>query len=179
MFYSTTYESPIGLLTLGSDGESLCGLWLAGQKYHGGTIPEAMEPDDGAAPFAQTRAWLDDYFAGKIPTIESLPLRPIGSDFRQTVWRILTKIPYGQVTTYGAIAEQVAREQGKDHMASLAVGGAVSHNPISIIIPCHRVVGADGSLTGYAGGIARKVQLLELEGVDMSRLYVPKKGTAL
>lgn len=179
MYFSTTYDSPVGTLTLCSDGENLCGLWIEGQKYHGATIPEAMVPRDDAEPFPQTRAWLDGYFAGRQPAIGDLPLRPIGSDFRQRVWRILTQIPYGQTTTYGAIAQQVAAEEGKDHMASLAIGGAVGHNPISIIIPCHRVVGSDGSLTGYAGGIERKMALLELEGVDMGRLYVPKKGTAL
>ena len=179
MYFSTEYDSPVGKLTLASDGESICGLWLEGQKYHGGTIPEAMMPDDGAAAFAEMRAWLDAYFAGKRPAITDVPLAPIGSEFRQIVWRILTEIPYGEVTTYGEIAKQVAAEQGKDHTAALAVGGAVGHNPISIIIPCHRVVGADGSLTGYAGGLAKKTWLLEHEGVDMSRLYTPTKGTAL
>ena len=179
MYFSTIYPSPVGDLTLASDGEALCGLWLAGQKYHGGTISEALVPDDSAAGFDEARAWLDRYFAGEKPAISELKLAPIGGEFRQRVWRILTEIPYGQVTTYGDIAKQVARETGRDHMASLAIGGAVGHNPISIIIPCHRVVGASGSLTGYAGGIGKKVWLLEHEGVDMTRLFVPKKGTAL
>lgn len=178
MYYSATYESPVGELTLCSDGESILGLWLEGQKYHGGTIPEAMVPGSPAV-FSEAKAWLDDYFAGKKPEISRLPLAPIGSEFRQIVWRILTEIPYGDVTTYGEIGKQVASELGKDHMASLAIGGAVGHNPVSIIIPCHCVVGADGSLTGYAGGLKKKIWLLEHEGVDMAKLYVPKKGTAL
>ena len=101
------------------------------------------------------------------------------SDFRQAVWRVLTEIPYGETITYGEIGRLVAQRQGKKTMASLAVGGAVGHNPISIIVPCHRVVGADGSLTGFAGGLDKKIWLLEHEGVDMSRLYRPAKGTAL
>lgn len=179
MYYSTRYNSPVGTLTLASDGKSLCGLWLDGQKYHGATLPSMPVEDDSAKPFADARSWLDAYFAGENPPIDRVPLAPIGSDFRQRVWRILTEIPYGQTTSYGAIAKQVAQETGRAHMASLAVGGAVGHNPISIIIPCHRVVGADGSLTGYAGGLERKIALLQLEGVDMDRLYRPKTGTAL
>lgn len=181
MFYSAEYASPVGRLTLCSNGAALNGLWLEGQKYHGGTIPEAMTPCDGSATpvFRQAFDWLDAYFAGKRPAIGDLPLAPIGTDFRQIVWRILTEIPYGEVTTYGEIARQVAREQGKECMASLAVGGAVGHNPISIIIPCHRVVGADGSLTGYAGGLDKKIWLLTHEGYDMTRTYRPAKGTAL
>lgn len=177
MFYCTEYSSPVGTLTLASDGTALCGLWLDGQKYHGGTIPETMGRNDDAAPFAQTRQWLDDYFAGKQPDPAVLPLAPIGSEFRQAVWRKLLEIPYGQTTTYGDIACALKEERGK--ASALAVGGAVGHNPISIIIPCHRVVGADGSLTGYAGGLERKIRLLELEGAPMERFYVPKKGTAL
>ena len=177
MFYSTTYESPVGTLTLASNGEALCGLWLDGQKYHGGTIPESMTHDDDAPAFAEARTWLDAYYAGERPAIADVPLAPIGSEFQQIVWHILTEIPYGELTTYGRIAEQVRATRGR--ASALAVGGAVGHNPISIIIPCHRVVGADGSLTGYAGGLTRKIWLLEHEGVDMTKLYRPKKGTAL
>ena len=177
MFYSAEYDSPVGTLTLASDGAALCGLWLDGQKYHGDTLPEAPVPRDDAPAFAETRRWLDAYFAGEHPAISDVPLAPIGSEFRQIVWRILTEIPYGELTTYGQIAERVRTIRGR--ASALAVGGAVGHNPISIIIPCHRVVGADGSLTGYAGGLKRKTWLLEHEGVDMSQLYAPKKGTAL
>ena len=177
MYYYSEYESPVGTLTIASDGAAVCGLWLDGQKYHGGTIPEDMQRDDDAAGFAELRDWLDAYFAGKRPSVESVPLAPIGSEFRQAVWQKLLEIPYGEVTTYGEIAQALKAERGK--ASALAVGGAVGHNPISIIIPCHRVVGSDGSLTGYAGGIKRKTWLLEHEGVDMDKLYAPKKGTAL
>lgn len=179
MYYSTEYESPVGTLTLASDGSAICGLWLEGQKYHGGTIPEAMVPDEDAAAFDAMRTWLDDYFAGRKPPIGNVPLAPIGSEFQRLVWQLLTEIPYGETTTYGRLAQQVKERRSGKGTAALAVGGAVGHNPISIIIPCHRVVGADGSLTGYAGGLARKLQLLQHEGVDTTRLYTPTRGTAL
>ncbi|MBQ9042402.1 MAG: methylated-DNA--[Eggerthellaceae bacterium] len=177
MYYMTEYASPVGTLTLASDGEAVCGLWLDGQKYHGNTVPGPMARDDGAGGFAELRTWLDAYFEGEKPSADDVPLAPIGSDFRQAVWSKLLAIPYGETTTYGAIADELRAERGK--ASALAVGGAVGHNPISIIIPCHRVVGSDGSLTGYAGGIARKTWLLEHEGADMARFYAPKHGTAL
>lgn len=179
MYYSTTYQSPLGTITLASDGEALIGLWNDGQKYHGGTITEEMTPKDDLPVFDAAKKWLDRYFAGEKPAIAELPLAPIGSDFRQDVWKILCQIPYGEVVTYGDIARKMAANSSKKSMSSQAVGGAVGHNPISIIIPCHRVVGADGSLTGYAGGISAKIKLLELEGADMKGLFVPAKGTAL
>lgn len=120
---------------------------------------------------------MEDYFAGKKPDLSRLSLAPIGGEFRQQVWRILTEIPYGELTTYGNIAKEVAKRMGKDRMSAQAVGGAVGHNPISIIIPCHRVIGSNKSLTGYAGGIEKKVDLLKHEGVDMTGLFIPKKGT--
>lgn len=177
MYFYSEYESPVGTLTIASDGAAICGLWLDGQKYHGGTIPEDMTRDDEAEGFSELRAWLDDYFADKNPPIDSVPLAPIGSEFRQAVWQKLIEIPYGQLRSYGDIAAEIEEERGK--ASALAVGGAVGHNPISIIIPCHRVVGSDGSLTGYAGGLERKVWLLEHEGVAMDGLYVPTRGTAL
>lgn len=179
MYYSTIYVSPIGIMTLASDGENLVGLWNEGQKYHGGTVPEPLEEKDDLAVFDQTKKWLDRYFANEKPEISALSLAPRGKEFRQSVWEILCDIPYGEVTTYGEIAKKMAIRLGKAKMSAQAVGGAVGHNPISIIIPCHRVVGSDGSLTGYAGGIDMKVKLLELEGVDMTKLYIPKRGTAL
>lgn len=177
MHYSTEYESPLGVLTLASDGNAICGLWIEGQKYHGDTVAEPLVHNDDAPAFDAMRAWLDAYFAGGNPPIAGVPLAPIGTDFRHAVWRILCEIPYGETTSYGEIAQQLKAERGR--ASALAVGGAVGHNPISIIIPCHRVVGADGSLTGYAGGLAKKTWLLEHEGVDMKRLYMPKRGTAL
>ncbi|MDL2287902.1 methylated-DNA--[protein]-cysteine S-methyltransferase [Oscillospiraceae bacterium OttesenSCG-928-F05] len=181
MYYSAYYPSPVGDLTLACDGEgkALVGLWIAGQKYFGGTLPEAMTPGEDIPLFKTVKNWLDRYFAGETPAISELPLAPIGTAFRQEVWRILQSIPYGQVMTYGGIAAVMAEKMGRKTMSGQAVGGAVGHNPISIIIPCHRVIGADGSLTGFAGGIKTKMQLLKLEGVDMSGMFVPKKGTAL
>ncbi|MDR1158247.1 MAG: methylated-DNA--[protein]-cysteine S-methyltransferase [Oscillospiraceae bacterium] len=179
MYCSCEYQSPIGKLTLASDGEKLVGLWIDGQKYHGDTLPEKAAEQDGIPVFNKTKDWLDRYFAGKMPNASELPLAPIGGAFRQGVWEVLRSIPYGKVTTYGDIAKQMAATANKATMSAQAVGGAVGHNPISIIIPCHRVVGSNGSLTGYAGGIATKVKLLAFEGVDMSTLFVPQKGTAL
>ncbi|MDR2016444.1 MAG: methylated-DNA--[protein]-cysteine S-methyltransferase [Burkholderiales bacterium] len=179
MYYSTNYPSPIGTITLACNGDHLVGLWLDGQKYHGGTIPEEMAKNNDMPVFSAAKKWLDRYFASKKPDISELPLAPIGSEFRQRVWRILCEIPYGKVITYGDIAQKMAVKMNKKSMSSQAVGGAVGHNPISIIIPCHRVVGSNGSLTGYAGGVRAKIKLLELEDVDMSRLFVPTSGTAL
>lgn len=124
------------------------------------------------------KRWLTIYFSGREPDFIP-PLHIIGSTFQLAVWEILRKIPYGKTTTYGEIAKTIARQQGLPRMSAQAVGGAVGHNEISIIIPCHRVVGTNGSLTGYAGGIDKKVKLLNLEKADMTKLFVPKKGTAL
>ncbi len=179
MFYKTDCNSPVGVITLGSDGGNLVGLWMTGQKYFGDTVKGEMRPNDDLPVFQQTKAWLDRYFNREKPEISELPLAPAGGEFRQAVWRILCEIPYGQVMTYGKIAEKIARRRGLKRMSAQAVGGAVGHNPISLIIPCHRVVGADGSLTGYSGGLDKKIKLLEFEGVDMSKLYRPKKETAL
>ena len=179
MYYSTIYSSPVGLLTLACDGDHLAGLWMEGQKYFGDTIPAAMVEKNDVPVFKKAKKWLDIYFAGGKPAISELPLAPIGGAFRQGVWDILCEIPYGKVITYGDTAKKMAAKMNKKAMSSQAVGGAVGHNPISIIIPCHRVVGANGSLTGYSGGIGKKIKLLELEGVDMSGLFTPDKGTAL
>jgi len=173
MFYSTTYSSPLGKITLACDGANLAGLWFEGQKYFGASIPEKMTKSDDIPVFAAAKNWLDRYFAGGKPAVSELPLAPIGSEFRQKVWKMLCEIPYGEVTTYSGIAKKMAVKMKKESMSSQAVGSAVGHNPISIIIPCHRVVGANGSLTGYAGGIDKKIKLLELEGVDMPRLFSP------
>jgi methylated-DNA-[protein]-cysteine S-methyltransferase len=167
----------VGLITLASDGGSLAGLWIEGQKYHGGI--SGMTENGDVPVFTAAKKWLDRYFAGERPVVSELPLAPAGSTFRQEVWRILCEIPYGKVVTYGNIAKKMAAKMNRESMSSQAAGGAVGHNPLSIIIPCHRVVGSNGSLTGYAGGIATKIKLLEREGVDMSSLFVPKSGTAL
>lgn len=179
MYFSSEYPSPVGRITLASDGKHLVGLWIEGQKYFQGTVKEEMKIKNDLPLFRDVKNWLDQYFSGGKPAISQLPLRPAGGEFRQGVWEILCEIPYGTVITYGEIAKRMAEKMGRTNMSSQAVGGAVGHNPISIIIPCHRVVGTKGSLTGYAGGISTKVKLLEHEGVDMSHFYVPEKGTAL
>lgn len=161
MQYINYFESPLGTLTMASDGEALTGLWFVGQKYYGATLgTEYMEAN--LPIFIETKRWLDCYFAGQKPNFTP-KLAPMGSEFRQQVWAILQTIPYGSTLTYSEIAAQIVKARGVAKMSAQAVGGAVGHNPISIIIPCHRVVGANGSLTGYAGGIDRKIALLEIE----------------
>ena len=174
--FTTTLPSPLGPLTLASDGAAITGLWLAGQKYFASTLDIHASPAPDLPVFGQAAAWLTAYFTGA-PLPAMPPLAPSGSPFRQAVWALLGEIPYGATTTYGALA-QALRARGIA-AAPQAVGGAVGHNPISLLIPCHRVVGADGSLTGYAGGVEKKRFLLELEGADLTGLYVPKTGTAL
>lgn len=160
MLYTAYYDAPIGKFLLAERNGRLIGLWMEGQKYY----PELTENEWKETPvLKQTADWLDRYFRGEHPIIDELPLAPEGSEFRQQVWKILCEIPCGQTTTYGQIARQLALRQGKQTMSAQAVGGAVGHNPISVIIPCHRVVGSDGSLTGYAGGTERKQWLLEFE----------------
>lgn len=173
MFDITNYSSPIGNLRLAADRESLVGLWLEGQKYYEYTVKGKTQENDHSAVLEQAKSWLDRYFSGEKPAISDLSLAPIGSGFRLSVWEILCRIPYGQVMTYGEIAKEMAAKLGKSSMSSQAVGNAVGHNPISIIIPCHRVIGFNGSLTGYAGGLDKKIWLLEHEGADMSRLFIP------
>ena len=170
-YYRTTIESPIGKITLGSDGESLVGLWTDGQRHFGDTVPNEMFLNDNLDVFTITKEWLNRYFDGRKPQISELPLAPIGGVFRQTVWKMLTEIPYGEVITYGDLAQKIAKQRGIERMSAQAVGGAVGRNPISIIIPCHRVVGANGNLTGFSGGIQMKLQLLQHEGVDIKRFY--------
>ena len=153
---------------------------MEGQKYFGASMPAGTVVENPQHPLIQQAyRWLDKYFAGKKPAISDLPLKPQGSEFRHVIWKLLCDIPYGQTSTYGELATKAAKILGKDHMASLAVGGAVGHNPISIIVPCHRVVGANGSLTGYAGGLDKKIALLAHEGIDTEQLFRPTKGTAL
>ena len=155
MIYTYKYKSPLGRILLAADEIGLTGLWFEGQKYFGNTLPDKHIPQETEI-LTEAKKWLDVYFSGEEPKFTP-PLHPDGSTFRQAVWKILLQIP----------------------MSAQAVGGAVGHNEISIIIPCHRVIGTNGSLTGYAGGIDRKLSLLELEHADMSYLFVPKKGTAL
>ena len=164
------------VVVLAADEVGLVGLWFEGQKYFANTLPVGHCAQTTPI-LAEAKRWLDIYFAGKEPDFLP-PLHPVGSSFQQSVWKILLTVPYGQTITYGDIARQLAAQQG-GRVSAQAVGGAVGHNKVSIIIPCHRVVGANGSLTGYAGGIDKKIKLLELEHADMSRLFIPKKGAAL
>ena len=173
MIFVQHYDSPLGGILLAADGIGLRGLWFDGQKYLARDLPAECIGQDTPA-LAEARRWLDIYFAGSQPDFLP-PLHPVGTAFRQSVWEILLQIPYGRTTTYGEIARQLAEKQGLARMSAQAVGGAVGHNPISLIIPCHRVVGASGSLIGYAGGVERKIQLLKLEGTDCIKLFVPKK----
>lgn len=169
--YTCTYHSALGNILLAADEIGLTGLWFVGQKYFANTLPtEQIEQETPI--LAQAKEWLDVYFSGKEPDFTPL-LHPFGSPFRQAVWQILLQIPYGQTITYGEIAKQMAKLQNRPHMSAQAVGGAVGHNGVSIIIPCHRVVGTNGSLTGYAGGIEKKIALLELEHADVSRFFIP------
>lgn len=179
MLYSTRYSSPLGEMLLASDGDNIVGLWLEGQKYYCDTITENIAEKENLPVFSNAKNWLDRYFSGLRPAVSELSVAPAGSEFRRAVWKILCEIAYGEVTTYGEIAKKAADRMNKTRVSAQAVGGAVGHNPVSIIIPCHRVVGANGSLTGYAGGITNKAKLLAHEGVDLSRLFVPAKGTAL
>ena len=177
MIYTGTYQSPLGGILLAADEIGLTGLWFEGQKYFAHTLTGEQISKETPV-LAEAKKWLDLYFSGKEPNFIP-PLHPAGSPFRQAVWKLLLEIPYGQTTTYGEIARQLAEKQGRPRIAAQAVGGAVGHNKISIIIPCHRVVGTNGSLTGYAGGIDKKVKLLEWEHTDMTGLFVPREGTAL
>ena len=173
MRYLSHYASPLGGITLASDGEALTGLWFDGQRRFGaGLSPEAAAAH--LPVFALAARWLDDYFAGRAPDFTP-PLHLQDTAFRVTVWEALRTIPRGQTATYGALAAAVAAQLGRPGVGARAVGGAVGRNPISLIIPCHRVVGADGALTGYAGGLERKLRLLRLEGADLSRLRLPAR----
>lgn len=174
--YIGHYDSPLGGITLACDEEGLTGLWFDGQKYFGGEILKGEDfehPEAGTGAgrkkeaerppvLEETSRWLDMYFSGREPEFTP-PLHLTGSDFRLAVWDLLLQIPYGQTATYKELAARIAGQRGLGTMSAQAVGGAVSHNPVSVIVPCHRVLGTDGSLTGYAGGIDKKISLLTLE----------------
>lgn len=177
MTYTYHYQSPLGGITLSSNGTELTGLWFDGQKYFGDTLSKKYE-EKSLPVFELSVRWLDIYFSGEAPDFTP-PLCMQTTPFRKAVWEIMLTIPFGETMTYGEIADRIANQKGLSKMSAQAVGGAVGHNSISLIIPCHRVVGTNGSLTGYAGGIEKKVQLLKLEKTDMSSFFVPKKGTAL
>lgn len=177
MQYTTTFQSPLGGILLAADEAGLTGLWFDGQIYYADRL--GQEHEEKALPVLErTKQWLALYFSGKEPDFMP-PIHMSGSPFRLAVWESLRQIPYGETTTYGELARRIAEEKGLPRMSAQAVGGAVGHNPISLIVPCHRVVGADGSLTGYAGGLEKKSWLLMLEGAAMDGQFIPAKGRAL
>ena len=161
MQYTGHYQSPLGNILLAADDTGLTGLWFEGQKYFARCLDREHEEKE-ISLFKDVKKWLDIYFSGKEPGFP-VPLHFMGTDFQKEVWKILCSIPYGRTVTYGEIAKQIAAGRGIPSMSAQAVGGAVGHNEISIIVPCHRVVGTNGSLTGYAGGIDRKRKLLKME----------------
>ncbi len=171
MQYLNKYESPLGQMIMTADDVGLCGLWFANPKYVAlyGSLQEKDLPI-----FADTKRWLDEYFAGREPDF-TLPRHLIGTGFQVRVWEILCGIPYGKTMTYGEIAKILAKESGIEKMSAQAVGGAVGSNNISIIVPCHRVVGANGNLTGYAAGLDKKIALLKLEKAFSDKFYLPQK----
>ena len=168
MQYISRYHSPMGGILLAGDGNGLTGLWFEGQKYFARHLDKEQEERE-IPLFELAKGWLDVYFSGREPDF-SVPLHLMGTAFQKEVWEILRSIPYGHTMTYGEIAKQLAEKRGLPHMSAQGVGGAVGRNPSSILVPCHRVVGADGSLTGYAGGIDKKGRLLKLEGVDAGHI---------
>ena len=168
MEYTHHYVSPLGGITLASDGEALTGLWFDGQRYFADTL-DSQHKEKSLPVFEEADRWLDVYFSGKAP--EFTPkLRLKTTEFRKAVWQVMLTIPFGQTMTYGEIAAIIAKQKGISHMSAQAVGGAVGHNAITLIIPCHRVVGAKGDLTGYAGGIDKKAKLLMLEKAEIPGL---------
>ncbi len=172
MQYTDHYKSPLGNILLAADDYGLTGVWFEGQKHFGLYLDKNAEPE--AFPlFADVKKWLDIYFSGKNPGFQ-LPLHFTGTPFQNKVWQILCSIPYGRTATYGGIAKQLAPESPSGRMSAQAVGGAVGRNPISVIVPCHRVVGANGSLTGYAGGVSKKIALMKLENICMNNFFIPE-----
>ena len=176
MQYISHYSSPLGTILLAADEIGLTGLWFEGQKYFALYLDKEHEEKE-LPVLKQAKTWLDIYFSGREPDFK-VPLHFTGTDFQNEVWEILYSIPYGQTTTYGEIAKRLAASRGLKRMSAQAVGGAVGRNEISIIAPCHRVVGSSGSLTGYAGGIDKKIELLKLEGAWKKEYFVPKHSTA-
>ena len=160
--YYCTYESKIGLLYLISDGKSLIGCYLEGQKYFPNNIDNYYLNEE-LSILVKSKDWLEKYFNGENPSIVEIPLNFVGTEFRKTVWEVLKEIPYGEIVTYKHIVEKITKAKGLNTMSAQAVGGAVGHNPLLIFVPCHRVIGVDGSLTGYAAGIENKRFLLNLE----------------
>ena len=171
MDHTDHYDSPLGGITLAADGAALTGLCFDGQTHFVGT-PVPIRKEKPLSVFDEAKRWLDVYFSGKAPGFTP-PLNRKGTPFRMAVWEILLTIPFGRTMTYGEIARILAARNGLRRMSAQAVGGAVGHNPFALIVPCHRVVGANGNLTGYGGGLDRKMRLLALEGIDMDAFFLP------
>lgn len=171
MLFINRYASPLGEMVLLSDGASLTHINFVDDKYYPAALARQAQNAD-LPVFEQSKKWLDAYFAGRDPGALP-PLALQGSEFRRQVWQLLLQVPYGGLTTYKELAKKIAAQRGSANMSAQAVGGAVGHNPICIIVPCHRVIGTSGSLTGYAGGLWRKGKLLQLEQIDMKNLFVP------
>lgn len=176
MKYISKYPSPVGGMTMASDGKALTGLWFDGQKYFGAGLSDSAE-EKSLPVFEETARWLDIYFSGKNPDFTP-PLKFYASDFRCKVWSKMLEIPFGKTETYGGLAAGIAPTGENALRYAHAVGSAVGHNPILIIVPCHRLIGRNGSLTGYAGGIDKKQYLLSLEKIDTSGFFIPKKSSA-
>ena len=164
MDYNWHYDSPLGGITLASDGEALTGLWFDGQIYFADTMSDDSKKEE-LPIFVQTCHWLDSYFSGKDPDFTPR-LKMNTTPFRKAVWEVILTIPFGKTMTYGDLAKLIAQKRSITQMSAQAIGGAIGHNSIALIIPCHRVVGSKGNLTGYAGGLDKKVRLLRLEGVQ-------------
>ncbi|KGF09491.1 6-O-methylguanine DNA methyltransferase [Clostridiales bacterium S5-A14a] len=170
MLYIHHYQSPLGGITMSSNGKALTGLWFDCQKQNSCSLKEEDLVDTTDHVLKETEKWLDTYFSGIAPNFMP-PIFFDGTKFQETVWNLLLSIPYGEIITYGEIADKIAKVRGLDRMSAQAVGSAVSHNRIALIIPCHRVIGKNGNLTGYAAGIDKKIELLKLEGVDTIGMY--------
>lgn len=165
MIHISYYKSPVGKLLLAEENNQLIGLWMENQKYYASILNQKQFTNEENAFLIKTKKWLDQYFAGARPNIKNLKIHLIGSEFQKQVWETLINIPYGKSITYNDIAKEIAQKRGIKKMSARAVGKAVGHNPISIIVPCHRVIGSNGNLTGYSGGIERKIELLKLESM--------------
>ena len=174
MIYISSYFSPIGELIIAAKNNYLIGLWLKNQKYYLSTILGESINNIESEILIKTKKWLDLYFNHQNPNIHELNIQLIGTDFQKKVWRLLIDIPYGTITTYKEISNQLVQKFGYTKMSPQAIGSAIGRNPISIIIPCHRVVSTTGSLTGYAGGIHNKLYLLNHEKVNTANLFIPK-----
>lgn len=167
--FKSYYNSNLGKIIIVADNRYIYGLYFDNQKY----LPENLEKleiNNNSPIIKQVKLWLEEYFNGKKPNLENLPIKLIGSEFKMLVWSVLKTIPYGKTITYGEIAKTLARKTNKEKISARAVGNAVGHNSLSIIIPCHRVIGANGKITGYAGGIDKKIALLKLEGINVNKI---------